>query len=249
MGGAGRRVPPGWRPRRRQVSAPPRRRDDARPIQDGSAGGDRRGLRGYRLLQGQSRIHGIDLRPANPRACLDEWNRMSYRPLEGFVYAVSPFNFTSIAANLASAPVMMGNVVVWKPSSTSVLSNYFLMKLYEEAGLPPGVINFVPGKGSVISGIVLSRPEFAGLHFTGSTDVFRLLWKGIADQPADPTGPIRASSARRAARISYSSIPRPTGTSPWSRRCAALSNTRDRSARPLRGSTYRSPWASPSSTT
>ena len=98
---------------------------------------------------------------------------MSYRPLEGFVYAVSPFNFTSIAANLASAPVMMGNVAVWKPSSTSVLSNYFLMKLYEEAGLPPGVINFVPGKGSVISGIVLSRPEFAGLHFTGSTDVFR----------------------------------------------------------------------------
>lgn len=116
-----------------------------------------------------------------PESLRDEWNRMSYRPLEGFVYAVSPFNFTSIAANLASAPVMMGNVAVWKPSSTSVLSNYFLMKLYEEAGLPPGVINFVPGKGSVISGIVLSRPEFAGLHFTGSTDVFRQLWKGIAD--------------------------------------------------------------------
>ena len=116
-----------------------------------------------------------------PNSLRDEWNRMTYRPLEGFVYAVSPFNFTAIAANLASAPAMMGNVVVWKPSSTSVLSNYFLMKLYEEAGLPPGVINFVPGSGSTISGVVLGRPEFAGLHFTGSTEVFRRLWKVIAD--------------------------------------------------------------------
>jgi 1-pyrroline-5-carboxylate dehydrogenase len=116
-----------------------------------------------------------------PLSLKDEWNRMSYRPLEGFVYAVSPFNFTAIAANLASAPAMMGNVVVWKPSSTSVLSNYFLMKLYEEAGLPPGVINFVPGRGSAISSVVLSRPELAGFHFTGSTEVFRQLWKGIAD--------------------------------------------------------------------
>jgi 1-pyrroline-5-carboxylate dehydrogenase len=115
-----------------------------------------------------------------PESLRNEWNRMSYRPLEGFVYAVSPFNFTAIAANLASAPAMMGNVVVWKPSSTSVLSNYFLMKLYAEAGLPPGVINFVPGPGSAISGVVLARPEFAGLHFTGSTEVFRGLWKAIA---------------------------------------------------------------------
>jgi 1-pyrroline-5-carboxylate dehydrogenase len=116
-----------------------------------------------------------------PQSLRNEWNRMSYRPLEGFVYAVSPFNFTAIAANLASAPAMMGNVVVWKPSSTSVLSNYFLMKLYEEAGLPPGVVNFVPGPGSAISKIVLSSPELAGFHFTGSTAVFRGLWKGIAD--------------------------------------------------------------------
>jgi 1-pyrroline-5-carboxylate dehydrogenase len=116
-----------------------------------------------------------------PNSLREEWNRMSYRPLEGFVYAVSPFNFTAIAANLPSAPAMMGNVVVWKPSSTSVLSNYFLMKLYEEAGLPPGVINFLPGRGSAISGVVLSRKEFAGLHFTGSTEVFRQLWKSIAD--------------------------------------------------------------------
>jgi 1-pyrroline-5-carboxylate dehydrogenase len=115
-----------------------------------------------------------------PVSLRNEWNRMSYRPLEGFVYAVSPFNFTAIAANLASAPAMMGNVVVWKPSSTSVLSNFFLMKLYAEAGLPPGVINFLPGPGSVISGAVLARAELAGLHFTGSTEVFRGLWKGIA---------------------------------------------------------------------
>jgi 1-pyrroline-5-carboxylate dehydrogenase len=118
-----------------------------------------------------------EIQPASLR---NEWNRSSYRPLEGFVYAVSPFNFTAIAANLASAPAMMGNVVVWKPSSTSVLSNWFLMKLYEEAGLPPGVINFLPGSGSAISGLVLERPELAGLHFTGSTAVFRGLWKGIA---------------------------------------------------------------------
>jgi 1-pyrroline-5-carboxylate dehydrogenase len=115
-----------------------------------------------------------------PLSLRSEWNRMAYRPLEGFVYAVSPFNFTAIAANLASAPAMMGNVVVWKPSSTSVLSNFFLMKLYAEAGLPPGVINFLPGPGSAISGVVLARPEFAGLHFTGSTEVFRGLWKDIS---------------------------------------------------------------------
>jgi 1-pyrroline-5-carboxylate dehydrogenase len=115
-----------------------------------------------------------------PESLKNEWNRMSYRGLEGFVYAVTPFNFTSIAANLAATPAMMGNVVVWKPSSTSVLSNYYLMKLYEEAGLPPGVINFVPGSGSVISGVVLARPELAGFHFTGSTAVFRNIWKGIA---------------------------------------------------------------------
>jgi len=115
-----------------------------------------------------------------PKSGEDEWNSVQYRPLEGFVYAVTPFNFTSIAANLASAPAMMGNVVVWKPASTSILSNWFLMKVYQEAGLPPGVINFLPGSGSAISKVVLGRPEFAGLHFTGSTAVFNSLWKQIA---------------------------------------------------------------------
>jgi 1-pyrroline-5-carboxylate dehydrogenase len=111
----------------------------------------------------------------------DEWNRLSYRPLEGFVYAVTPFNFTAIAANLTTAPAMMGNVVVWKPASTSILSNWVFMKVLEEAGLPPGVINFVPGNGSVISGVVMARPEFAGLHYTGSTAVFNALWRQVAD--------------------------------------------------------------------
>ncbi|HUX42324.1 MAG TPA: L-glutamate gamma-semialdehyde dehydrogenase [Rectinemataceae bacterium] len=116
-----------------------------------------------------------------PLSTQDEWNRLSYRPLEGFVFAVSPFNFTSIAANLPTAPAMMGNVVVWKPASTALYSNWLLMKVYEEAGLPPGVINFLPGGGSAISGTVFSHRDFAGLHFTGSTGVFNSLWKLAAD--------------------------------------------------------------------
>jgi 1-pyrroline-5-carboxylate dehydrogenase len=107
------------------------------------------------------------------------WNRMQYRALEGFVFAVTPFNFTAIGANLATAPALMGNTVVWKPASTSVLSNYYLMQLYKEAGLPDGVINFVPGRGSMIGKIVLEDPNFAGLHFTGSTAVFRGMWQTV----------------------------------------------------------------------
>lgn len=108
-------------------------------------------------------------------------NRMEYRPLEGFVLAITPFNFTAIAANLASAPAMMGNVVLWKPASTSILSNYFLMQLYKEAGLPDGVINFIPCRGSELSSIVLKNKSFAGLHFTGSTQVFNDIWKSASD--------------------------------------------------------------------
>ncbi|HPM00684.1 MAG TPA: L-glutamate gamma-semialdehyde dehydrogenase [Candidatus Cloacimonadota bacterium] len=107
-------------------------------------------------------------------------NRVEYRPLEGFVLAITPFNFTAIAANLASAPAMMGNVVVWKPASTSILSNYFLMKLYKEAGLPDGVINFIPCRGSQLSSIALNNKHFAGIHFTGSTEVFNDIWKETA---------------------------------------------------------------------
>jgi 1-pyrroline-5-carboxylate dehydrogenase len=116
-----------------------------------------------------------------PQSSQHTWNRVDYRPLEGFVVAVSPFNFTAIGANLATAPALMGNTVVWKPASTSVLSNHYLMKLYEEAGLPPGVINFVPSRGSQLGRIVLDHPEFAGLHFTGSTGVFNQMWRTVAE--------------------------------------------------------------------
>lgn len=108
------------------------------------------------------------------------WNRVHYRALEGFVFAVTPFNFTAIAANLPTAPAVMGNTVVWKPASTSVVSNYYLMQLYKEAGLPDGVINFIPGRGSMIGKIALEDPNFAGLHFTGSTGVFNGMWKTIS---------------------------------------------------------------------
>ncbi len=108
-------------------------------------------------------------------------NRLEYRPLEGFIFALSPFNFTSIASNLSMAPVLMGNTVVWKPATTSVFSNYFLMKIYEEAGLPAGVINFIPGQGSVIGKEIFSHPDFGGVHFTGSTVTFKHFWKTIGN--------------------------------------------------------------------
>ncbi len=109
-------------------------------------------------------------------------NHIDYRPLEGFVYAVAPFNFTSIAANLCCAPVLMGNTAIWKPSKTSILSNWYAFRMLEEAGLPPGVINFVPGDPVEVTSAVLSSPSFAGLHYTGSTEVFRQLWQQIGDQ-------------------------------------------------------------------
>lgn len=109
------------------------------------------------------------------------WNYTDHRPLEGFVYAVTPFNFTSIAANLPTAPALMGNVALWKPSKTAMLSNYYLMRLLQEAGLPPGVINFIPGPAAEISDALLADKNFAGIHFTGSTGVFQQLWRNIAN--------------------------------------------------------------------
>lgn len=108
------------------------------------------------------------------------WNRSEYRPLEGFVYAVTPFNFTAIAGNLVGAPALMGNTVVWKPSATAALSNYLLLTILEEAGLPAGVINFVPGEPNQVTEAVLADREFSALHFTGSTDVFKNLYSKIA---------------------------------------------------------------------
>jgi 1-pyrroline-5-carboxylate dehydrogenase len=109
------------------------------------------------------------------------WNQMDYRPLEGFVYAVTPFNFTSIAGNLPTAPALMGNTVVWKPATSAMLSAYYIMRLLEAAGLPPGVVNFVPGDPQQVSSILLDSSELAGVHFTGSTAVFNSMWKRIGE--------------------------------------------------------------------
>ncbi len=107
------------------------------------------------------------------------WNQLDYRALEGFVYAVTPFNFTSIAGNLPTAPALMGNAVIWKPAASAMLSAYYIMKLLEEAGLPPGVINFLPGDPVAISGALLAHRDLAGVHFTGSTGVFNSMWETI----------------------------------------------------------------------
>jgi 1-pyrroline-5-carboxylate dehydrogenase len=112
------------------------------------------------------------------------WNRLDHRPLEGVVYAITPFNFTAIAGNLPTAPALMGNVVVWKPAHGQQLAAHYLMAIFEEAGLPPGVINMVTGHGVETTDVVLSDPDFAGLHFTGSTRVFQQLWRTIGDNIA-----------------------------------------------------------------
>ena len=114
-----------------------------------------------------------------------QWNRLEQRALEGFVFAVTPFNFTSIAGNLPTAPAMMGNTVLWKPASSAVFSAYYLMKLFEDAGLPAGVINFIPGNGRDVGPNVLSHPKLAGVHFTGSTAVFQSMWKTIGENIAN----------------------------------------------------------------
>ena len=116
-----------------------------------------------------------------PNSAAGIWDYVEYRPLEGFVFAVTPFNFTSIGGNLPSAPAIMGNVVLWKPSSTSLLSNYFMYQVLEAAGLPPGVINFVPGKGRSVGDPVFASADFAGLHFTGSTATFQAMWRTMAE--------------------------------------------------------------------
>ena len=108
-------------------------------------------------------------------------NRLEYRPLEGFVYTVTPFNFTAIASNLNASVALMGNTTVWKPATSALLSNYYLMKIFQEAGLPAGVINFVPGSGTLISKIVTKHKDLAGIHFTGSNSTFNTLWKQVSD--------------------------------------------------------------------
>jgi 1-pyrroline-5-carboxylate dehydrogenase len=117
-----------------------------------------------------------------PNSATGTWNRLEYRPLEGFVFAVTPFNFTAIAGNLPSAPALMGNTVVWKPASTAAFSASFVMRLLQEAGLPDGVINLVYGSGATIGDAALASPELAGIHFTGSTAVFNSMWKTVGSK-------------------------------------------------------------------
>jgi 1-pyrroline-5-carboxylate dehydrogenase len=124
----------------------------------------------------QEQIYSIQ-----PESAPGMWNRLEYRPLEGFVFAVTPFNFTAIAGNLPTSAALMGNVVLWKPASSAVYSGYFLMKLLEEAGLPPGVIQFLPGRGGAVGDPILKHPDLAGVHFTGSTGVFQQMWKTIGE--------------------------------------------------------------------
>ncbi|MBM4182673.1 MAG: L-glutamate gamma-semialdehyde dehydrogenase [Gemmatimonadetes bacterium] len=110
------------------------------------------------------------------------WNHADHRPLEGFVYAISPFNFTAIGANLSGAPAIMGNTVVWKPAHSAILAGYHIMRLFEAAGLPPGVVNFIAGDAGMITADLLARPTLAGVHFTGSTTVFNGIWKTIGER-------------------------------------------------------------------
>ena len=120
-----------------------------------------------------------------PESAPGMWNFVEYRAIEGFIFAVTPFNFTSIAGNLPTAPALMGNTVLWKPASSSVYSNYYLMKLFKEAGLPDGVINFIPGSGGKVGNPVMALPTLAGVHFTGSTEVFQGMWKVVGNNIAE----------------------------------------------------------------
>jgi 1-pyrroline-5-carboxylate dehydrogenase len=125
--------------------------------------------------------YGRRLLAEQPGSVPGSWNRMEYRPLEGFVLAITPFNFTSIAANLPTAPALLGNVVVWKPSPTAQLAAHYVMRLLEAAGLPPGVINMVTGDGQAVSSVALTHPDLAGIHFTGSTGTFQHLWRTVGE--------------------------------------------------------------------
>ncbi len=120
-----------------------------------------------------------------PKSGFNQLNRMEYRALEGFVFTVSPFNFTAIASNLNMAPALMGNTTVWKPATTSILSNYYLMKVFQEAGLPDGVVNFLPGSGSLIGGIAINDKNLGGIHFTGSNATFNSLWRSVSENLAN----------------------------------------------------------------
>ena len=129
--------------------------------------------------------HAAQLYADQPMNSPGVWNRLEYRPLEGFIYAITPFNFTAIGGNLSGTPALMGNTVVWKPAATAMLSNYYTYKVLEAAGLPPGVINLVAGDSAMISSRLLGDRRLAGVHFTGSTAVFQSLWRQVGERIAD----------------------------------------------------------------
>jgi 1-pyrroline-5-carboxylate dehydrogenase len=123
--------------------------------------------------------YAAELYAEQPSSSAGVWNQMDHRPLEGFVYAITPFNFTAIAGNLATANVLVGGASIWKPASSALLSAHVLTELFDEAGVPPGLINFVPGDAAMVSDVLLKSPDLAGIHFTGSTPVFQSLWRTI----------------------------------------------------------------------
>jgi 1-pyrroline-5-carboxylate dehydrogenase len=127
---------------------------------------------------------GREIRAEQPSSAPGVWNRFDHRPLEGFVLAITPFNFTAIAGNLPTAPALMGNTVLWKPAPTQQLAAHYTMRLLEAAGLPPGVINMLPGDGQAVSEVALTHPDLAGIHFTGSTATFGFLWRAVAENLA-----------------------------------------------------------------
>ena len=206
LGGARGRPPARGRAARRPVADDAERGHDARPVEDRAPGRDRRRLRAHRLLALQ-RHFMRRIYEEQPISSPGLWNRMEYRPLEGFVFAVSPFNFTAIGGNLPTSAALMGNTVVWKPATTAAYSAHFLMQLLREAGLPDGVINLVYGPGARIGDAALASPDLAGIHFTGSTGVFQSMWRTVGTT-SSATATTRASSARPAARTSSSPTPR-----------------------------------------
>ena len=186
------------------------RGDDARPVEDRDPGRDRRAcelIDFWRFNVAFAR----QILAEQPVVARASGTGLDHRPLEGFVYAITPFNFTAIAGNLPTAPALMGNTVVWKPSPTQQLAAHYTMRLLEEAGLPPGVINMVPGDGIAVSEVALADPTLAGIHFTGSTPTFQRLWQTVGENIAGYRA-TRGSSARPAARTSWSRTRPPTPT-------------------------------------
>ena len=182
---------------------------------------------------------GQELLDEQPISDHTMWNQLEYRALEGFVYAVTPFNFTSIAANLPTAPALMGNTVVWKPASSAMFSAHYLMQLLEEAGLPPGVINFVAGDAEMISKVVLSHRDLAGVHFTGSTEVFNNMWKTIGGSMATYRSYPRIVGETGGKDFVARASVRGSGGAGRRRSCAAATSSRGRSARRSAASTFR----------